>query len=103
MKKTPSQDMALSHQIKGVNEAIWQNKAPAIMRKGLELKFNSDGLCKSTLANTGTRKLGEASASDKFWGTGVALSDSVALNHGCWQGGNTMGKLLEEIREQLTF
>lgn len=101
--KSPAQAKALSYQIKGVNQAAWEVKAPDIMKKGLELKFNSDGHCKMTLLKTGTRVLGEATASDKFWGTGVALFDSMALNHGAWQGQNNMGKLLHDIRERISF
>ena len=32
-----------------------------------------------------------------FLGTGVALSDSLALNIGVWRGQNLMGKILEEV------
>ena len=58
------------------------------MKKGLELKFNADFHCKMTLIETGNRLLGEATSSDKFWGTGVALFDSLTLNHGGWSGQN---------------
>ena len=75
MKKTPSQDKALSNQIKGVNEAIWQNKAPAIMKKGLELKLNSGSQFKSALADT----KGES------WGRPYLLITFGAQNHGSWR------------------
>ena len=101
--KSPAHSKALSYQIKGVDQAVWENKAPGIMKKGLELKFNADFHCKMTLIETGNRLLGEATSSDKFWGTGMALFDSLALNHGGWSGQNVMGKLLNEVRDQLTF
>ena len=101
--KSPAQAKALSYQIKHVDEAVWETKAPGIMKKGLEHKFNTDSHCKMTLLETGSCIMGEATSSDKFWGTGVALFDSLALNHGAWTGQNHMGRLLQEIREQLSF
>lgn len=101
--KTASQCKTLSKKIKGVNETIWQSAAPAIMKKGLEAKFQNDELCKSTLLQTGSLSIGESASNDVFWGTGVALTDSLALNTGAWRGENHMGKILEDIRESLTF
>ena len=60
------------------------------MSKGLLLKFTNDPLRKEALIKTGSRKLGEASASDK-----------ISLNTGAWIGQNVMGRLLEQIRVKL--
>jgi ribA/ribD-fused uncharacterized protein len=100
--KSARQAKALSHQVKGVDEQLWQNEAPGIMKKGLELKFSTDEKCKTALLATESRTLAEASA-DKFWGTGMTLSDPLTLNSGAWKGQNVLGKLLEEVREQLSY
>lgn len=73
------------------------------MKIGLEAKFQTNDQCKQALVNTGMQKLGEASLTDKFWGTGVGLADKLALNSGAWTGLNHMGKILEEVREIITF
>ena len=72
------------------------------MRKGLSLKFSSNAKCKETLLQTGNRIIGEASKHDLIWGTGAALAHRHAANPGVWSGQNLMGKLLQEVRDQLS-
>ena len=83
--RNPAHAKALPYQINGVSEQTWQTESPKIMSKGLLLKFANDPLIK-----TGSRKLGEASASDK-----------IALNTGAWIGQNVIGRLLEQILDKL--
>jgi ribA/ribD-fused uncharacterized protein len=100
--ETPLKAKALSYEISKVDETVWQQEAQKIMKKGLFLKFNKSEICKEFLLNTGTRTLGEASPTDRFWGIGVGLADTLALNEGAWKGQNHMGTLLQEIRELLS-
>ena len=91
----------LAKSVKNLNVQQWETAAFDIMKKGLLLKFKSDGKCRETLLQTGDRTIGEATSSDHFWGTGVALGDTHATNPGVWKGHNMMGKALEEVREQI--
>ena len=69
------------------------------MEKGLREKFQSASL-KEALIATGTRKLLEASPTDKFFGAGISLYNKNCLLIG-EKGSNHMGKLLEKIREEI--
>ena len=62
------------------------------------MKFRKNANCLDFLRNTG---IGEASPFDKFWGTGIGLTEPIALNEGAWHGENKMGKLLEEVQNML--
>ena len=91
----------LAKSIRNVNEKEWENVACKIMKSGLRNKFLANPICKKTLLDTGNRKLGEATRNDLFWGTGVALSHGLATQWNNWTGQNNMGKLLEELRQEL--
>ena len=99
--ETPLKSKSLSYQICKVDEDVWQQEAPRITKKGLIMQFRKNANCVDFLRNTGLRTLREASPSDKFWGTGVGLTDPIALNQGVWNGENKMGKLLEEVQNML--
>ena len=96
----PSECKSLGKKVK-VKEETWQAAAAEIVKTGLRFEFASDADCKQVLLATGNCVLGEATTNDPFWGTGVALNDAHATNSGIWSGQNVLGKLLEEIRDEL--
>ena len=98
---TPLECKSLSKSIKNLKRDSWEADACSIMKRGLRMKFESDAKCKEFLMATGNKSIGEATADDKFWGTGVSLRDTQATNTGVWTGNNYMGRLLEEIRDEL--
>jgi len=84
-----------------INKVAWQNKAPEVMEKALFHKINQNRTVKQFLMETGKKILGEASSTDKFWGTGVSLNSSKAVDPNSWLGNNHMGKILMKLRDTL--
>ena len=72
------------------------------MNIALEAKFGQAPNLRNFLLQTGDRKIVEASMNYK-WGCGQTLKSPNILNPTTWVGDNMMGKLLEEIREELMF
>ncbi len=71
------------------------------MQIGLTLKFNQNKLCFKAIEASGKTTLVEASATDKLWGVGLNLKDTKLSNCQLWQGENWLGKVLENVRQEL--
>lgn len=69
----------------------WKSRKVEVMRRGLHAKFTQNENLRLALLNTGTAKLIEDSPNDSFWGLG---EDG--------RGNNLLGKMLMELREELT-
>ena len=50
---------------------------------------------------TGTT-LVEASPYDKIWGIGLKSTSPLAQNRSTWKGTNLLGKILTEVRDELS-
>ena len=57
---------------------------------------------KTKLLETGKRPIGEASARDKYWGIGTSADTTKANDPSKWPGKNVLGKMLMELRTELT-
>jgi ribA/ribD-fused uncharacterized protein len=96
MTTDPLDAMAIGRQVEATKE--WKQKGQAIMLRAQQAKFSIKSLntvlknCKPTIA--------EASY-DKFWGTGLSLTHTDAMDHNMWVGENTTGKLLMQVREEI--
>jgi ribA/ribD-fused uncharacterized protein len=77
----------------------WELNRDSIMKKCLIAKYTQNDGLRQHLLGTGDMTLGEASMSDKYWGTGVGLRHSDTLKPSKWTGINKMGILLTEIRD----
>ena len=101
--KDPYKMKRISHRIKNVDEEKWKKEGPVIMKMGLTAKFKQNVHLKHRLLATGQKKLIEGSKTDKFWGVGVSHKDPKVLNPENWAPGalNVLGKLLEEVRDEL--
>ncbi len=74
------------------------------MKEGLKAKFEQITNIGNFLLNTKGKILAEASMKDLFWGCGIALRDHVKmLDIQNWPGKNLLGKLLEEVRDELAI
>ncbi len=63
-------------------------------------KFRQNEKQPEWLLSTDEKKIVEASA-DKFWGTGIRLSDNRALLSGQWTGQDKMENVLMRVRSKL--
>ena len=81
-------------------EEVWLEKAQEVMKEGLFEKFSQNPHLTEALKGTGSNELAESSPTDKYWGTGKSIYDSSAFEK--WDGQNHLGKILMQIRTQLT-
>ena len=83
-----------------LDRTTWHQHSVRIMKKALQEKFGQNRGLRDFLLETGNKQLAEASPTDKFWGTGVALGKVDVTNPSNWPGKNKLGELLMEIRTQ---
>lgn len=98
-KNKMSKVKKLGRSVKGFDPVIWDNEREDAMLEGLRLKFNQNDELKDLLLSTGSKRLAEASPTDRIWGIG--LTKAKAEEGEKWQGENLLGKLLETVREEL--
>ena len=85
--------------VKNYNRDIWEEVAKEKCKPGLIAKFEQNPEIMDVLVNrTGNKTIVE-SARDRFWGTGVPLSDPDCFNNTKWVTQGILGELLEEIRD----
>ena len=78
----------------------WSNKAVNVMETGVRAMFSQNLDLWSTLEATGDRSFQECNRYDTFWGTGLSFHDAIARDdHSKFQGTNTMGEILQRIRD----
>ena len=98
--KEPIQMKILGESVKIQPADNWEPNVT--MNIALEAKFGQAPNLRNFLLQIGDRKIVEASMNYK-WGCGQTLKSPNILNPTTWVGDNMMGKLLEEIREELMF
>ena len=100
LAKDPAMMKRLGDQIKITDSAWQESQAVNVMRKGLEVKFSNPFL-KSFLQQTQQKTLIEANKFDKYWSSRVSAKDPRINNNHSWQGKNTIGELLMDLRSRL--
>ena len=98
--KDPIQMKILGESVKILPADNWEPNLT--MKTALEAKFVQDLNLRNFLLKTGDRKIVEASMNYKR-GCGQTLKSPNILNPTTWVGDNMMGKLLEEIRDEIMF
>ena len=78
----------------------WTDDRERVMKEILLLKFKNNQQHREKLLATGDLKLYEATQ-DRFWACGYSLSKSDNIKQGSLAGANKLGKLLEEVREEV--
>ena len=85
--------------IKNFKQSTWKESAYEVMKKGVKAKFEQNNQLRTLLNNTGDTIIGEGSANDLVWGTGIPVFHNDALDRNKWKGENLLGKILMEIRD----
>lgn len=80
---------------------IWDENKMKIFKEILLDKFKNPKLL-SQLKSTGTKKFAEASPYDKIWGIGLRENHPDVLDESKWKGQNLLGKILDDVRKELT-
>lgn len=78
---------------------VWDSCKVGLVKCITKQKFTENQQLRSKLLETKNMKLEEATF-NKFWGTGIPVFGKE-FKRGNYPGKNTMGKILEEIREEL--
>lgn len=83
---------------------IWLNHPhiEQIMYSALRAKFTQNPLLFEQLRGTGQALLAEATTSNMYWTCGVDRKNLTVLKEpNLWVGGNRLGHLLMDLREEL--
>ena len=99
---TPLKCKQLSRDIANYDEDNWRQVAKNMCQDGIAEKFKQNPSLGETLLNTGNKKELVECSFDKFWGTGIALSNRNSLDKRLWvNDGGILGEMLMEIRASL--
>jgi ribA/ribD-fused uncharacterized protein len=94
--------LRVGRRAKNMKDVVWKDMDVSVMKEANEAKYAQNAEARKFLLGTGLTRLGEASAQNKFWGTGFSLSHKDRANPMLWAtNGNKMGELLTEIRDSL--
>ncbi|KAK0667073.1 hypothetical protein QBC41DRAFT_324553 [Cercophora samala] len=98
----PKAQKRLGRQIKGFNDAQWDQVKQEVVVKGNMAKFGQDERLRGVLLGTGDRELVEAASNDRIWGIGFTEKQVVEgpVDRELW-GENRLGKALMEARTRL--
>ena len=97
----PKEAKSLARRIQNFDRHAWREVCIDFMKKGLHAKFNQNEHLATFLKETGATKLVEANPHDKYWGVGLSLRDTAIWDSTKWEGSNTLGSLLEDIRNNI--
>lgn len=97
----PAAIKKLGRQVKGFDEAIWNEHKFGLILTGNISKFTSTPELQDFLLSTGDDILVEASPYDRIWGIGLAAEDERAQDPVLWQGENLLGNALMQARDEI--
>ena len=81
---------------------LWSKVKYRVVRRGVKAKFVQNPKLLLMLFETGKTLLAECSASDKNWGIGIGMKDENRFDVLKWQGENLLGRILMDVREELS-
>ena len=99
---TAKKQKDLGRKVRGFKENVWVEKRFSIVKKGLKAKFDQNPHLRTYLLNTGDQILVEANPCDPIWAIGLSEHDRRCHDPSKWKGLNLLGKILMEIREELS-
>ena len=98
----PGEAKKLGRQVRGFDQAAWEQAAFGIVVRGNVAKFGQHPDLRDYLLATAPKVLVEASPIDRIWGVGLAGDDPRVHAPSEWRGRNLLGFALMEARDQLT-
>jgi len=98
----PKQHKELGRNVKSFNDEIWKTRRLEIVKAGNRAKFIQNEELRALLLATKGTQLVEASPYDRIWGIGLAATDPRAQDPKTWCGQNLLGKILTELRDELS-
>jgi ribA/ribD-fused uncharacterized protein len=99
---SPKSVKSYGKKVKNFDEEAWNEKKDSVMRVAVKAKLMQHPDILKKLRDTGTRPIGEADPRGKYWGIGTSAETSKAKDVSRWPGQNKMGKILMELRKELS-
>ncbi len=97
---SPKTAKNLGRKVKDYDQKVWDNNKYQIVLQGNRYKFSQNEDLKKILLETGSKILAEASPYDSIWGIG--FKESQALENQEKWGLNLLGKVLMDVRLELS-
>lgn len=97
----PQVQKRLGKQVHPWKDSVWKRKREPVMLAAARAKFHQNQEFQHRLLKTYPKRLAEASPSDKVYGIGLAPSDVAAQDPRNWKGDNMLGRVLEQVRDEL--
>ncbi len=98
---TPNACKKIGREVRGFDDALWNDKRFAVVLSGSLAKFRQDPDLRRFLMDTGDEILVEAAPRDRVWGIGLGRDHTDARNPLKWRGQNLLGFALVHAREVL--
>ncbi|PAV89093.1 hypothetical protein WR25_20512 [Diploscapter pachys] len=102
MRRSEGRDMKkIGKELKNFDQESWDKISSKIMHVALTAKFSQNWKLREWLFLTNGTELVECSPMDQIWGIGLSIDDPGATNKKRWRGKNKLGRLLDQVREDL--
>ena len=88
--------------VKNFDRAQWEKAAGALCKEGIKAKFSQNQHLLEVLTKKTANKTLVECANDHLWANGIPLYSDTCLNRQRWISQGLLGKLLEEIRAELS-
>lgn len=99
----PKKAKQLGRKVKGFDTDEWTKVSYDIMHKAVYEKFSQNRYLKETLLDERLdgKHFVEGSPEDCIWGVGIRWDNPDVDDETKWKGKNWLGKILDEVREEL--
>ncbi len=97
----PREHKALGRKVTPYDDQTWRTNRERIVKDGNRAKFTQNPELLALLLGTAGTELVEASPFDRIWGIGLGASNPAAHDKAKWRGQNLLGKVLDELRQEL--
>ena len=98
----PSTQKYLGQRVSGLDIADWNTRKFMFMKEILLAKYTQHQDLQDALLGTGTRTIAEANGRDDVFAIGLPITHKDVMSPAAWRGQNHLGKLLMEVREELS-
>lgn len=101
--KTPREAKQIGRLVMNFNTEIWDLHKYSVMFAANMLKYQASPTLRQKLLATGNLTLVEANPRDLIWSCGLSADNPDILNVSKWTGQNLLGKVLMQVRKELTL
>ncbi|VDM36687.1 unnamed protein product [Toxocara canis] len=99
---SPAEAKALGRKVRNFDAKVWDALSFDVMKRGVFEKFSQNEDLRKELFSTIGSTMVECSPRDRLWGIGIGINDERRMIPSRWKGHNRLGKVLMEVRDQLS-